>query len=127
MRSSLPRYAIGTWIFLNMSFLVYADEPKVCRMGCGPRVAWYARPADSKGDCGYYVGGGRALGGEPRCPTEGTWGWDHPTRLLTRRVALAWSHGRHYQGGTGAYKTDGPKVPDLPALLNPAVYKHHKD
>ena len=29
------------------------------------------------------------------------------------RVILGWSHGRKYQGGTGAYHTDGPVVPDL--------------
>jgi hypothetical protein len=28
-------------------------------------------------------------------------------------MILGWSHGRRYQGGTGAYRTDGPVVPDL--------------
>jgi hypothetical protein len=28
-------------------------------------------------------------------------------------VILGWSQGRRYQGGTGAYRTDGPVLPDL--------------
>jgi hypothetical protein len=28
-------------------------------------------------------------------------------------VILGWSHGRKYQGGTGAYETDGPVLPDV--------------
>ena len=28
-------------------------------------------------------------------------------------MILGWSHGRKYQGGTGAYRTDGPVMPDL--------------
>jgi hypothetical protein len=57
---------------------------------------------------GYWVGGGTAFGGGPPCEHEGTWGWDFEG-WPTRRVWLNWSHGR-YQGGTGAYKTDGPKL-----------------
>jgi hypothetical protein len=72
---------------------------------------------------GYYVGGGRACGGTPRCCTEGTWGWDYQGWVLPRRVLLYWSHGRRYQGGIGAYKTDGPHVPDLPGLLNPDLLR----
>ena len=44
---------------------------------------------------------------------DGTWGWDETgCHLFRRRVILGWSHGRKYQGGTGAYLTDGPVVPD---------------
>jgi hypothetical protein len=59
---------------------------------------------------GSYVGGGKAFGGHGRCANEGTWGWDYtPFRPMSSRIFLNWSHGRHYQGGTGAYATDGPK------------------
>ena len=59
---------------------------------------------------GGYVGGGKAFGGHSRCSNEGTWGWDYtPFRPMSSRLFLGWSHGRHYQGGTGAYATDGPK------------------
>lgn len=58
---------------------------------------------------GYWVGGGTAIGGGPPCADEGTWGWDFEG-YPSRRIWLNWSHGRRYQGGTGAYKTDGPKL-----------------
>ena len=45
---------------------------------------------------------------------DGTWGWDETGRRhFRRRTILGWSQGRKYQGGTGAYRTDGPVVPDL--------------
>ena len=59
---------------------------------------------------GGYVGGGKALHGHGRCANEGTWGWDYtPFHSMSPRKFLGWSHGRHYQGGAGAYATDGPK------------------
>ena len=58
---------------------------------------------------GYWVGGGTAFGGGPPCADEGTWGWDFEG-TPSRRIWLNWSHGRRYQGGTGNYKTDGPKL-----------------
>jgi len=67
---------------------------------------------------GYYVGGGLACRGEPRHPTEGTWGWDYEGRFFCRRIWLGWGHGRRYQGGTGAYKIDGPKL-HLPESTKP--------
>jgi hypothetical protein len=45
---------------------------------------------------------------------EGTWGWDETGgQHFRRRNILGWSQGRRYQGVTGAYRTDGPVVPDL--------------
>jgi len=102
-----------------------AQDPGHCRAGCPERVAWYARPSESPAYVGYYVGGGSAVGGSYRCPHEGTWGWDYQGRFLPHRVMLYWSHGCRYQGGTGAYKVNGPPVPDVPALLNPALYSHN--
>ncbi len=101
-----------------------ADDCGQRRAGCPQCVACYAHPSDTPAYVGYYVGGGCAVGGSCRCPDEGTWGWDYQGWLLPRRVLLYWSHGRRYQGGSGAYKINGPPVPDVPALLNPALYSH---
>ena len=77
--------------------------------GC-PSISCHARPSDTPAYGGYYVGGGAAFHGEPRGPCEGTWGWDYSGFLIHRRVALDWFHGWRSQGGTGAYKTDGPRL-----------------
>ena len=75
------------------------------RAGC-PQTVWsHARPSDSPNYSGYYVGGGAAVRGQPRCPQEGTWGWDY-LGLFPKNVALYWWHGDHRQGGGGAYATD---------------------
>lgn len=59
---------------------------------------------------GGYVGGGKAHGGQGPCPHQGTWGWDYtPFRPMSSKLFLRYSNGRHAQGGTGAYATDGPK------------------
>jgi len=70
----------------------------------------WAIPSDTGSYVGYPVGGGAWLRkhAEPPYPQEGTWGWDYRGKLLLRRVMLGWSHGRLYQGGSGAYRTDGP-------------------
>lgn len=78
----------------------------------GPRsVACYAQPSDTGRYRGDYVGGGCACHGEPSYLTEGTWGWDYESCFLIRDVFLKWCHCGRYQGGTGAYKTDGPPYP----------------
>ena len=76
---------------------------------CGG-TAWYAVPSDAGRYVGYYVGGGSPFRGEPRRPDEGVWGWDYSGSRFTPRIMLLWNHGRFYQGGTGAYKTDGPRL-----------------
>jgi hypothetical protein len=60
---------------------------------------------------GGFIGGGKGgHGGHEPCLNEGTWGWDYNLfRPMSSRIFLKWSHGRHYQGGTGSYATDGPK------------------
>jgi hypothetical protein len=81
----------------------------------------HVTPSATLGGIGYYVGGGVPIGrgqfysdGASRWRDEGTWGWDETGGMHFRhRVILGWSHGRRYQGGTGAYRTDGPVVPDL--------------
>ncbi len=100
---------------------VFADPPdswhEQRRAGFPLEISPRAKPSDT----GRYVGG--TVGGgawsfrkaDPPLPNEGTWGWDYSGGLLQRRVFLGWWHGRRYQGGGGAYQTDGPKVlPPLP-------------
>jgi hypothetical protein len=69
-------------------------------------------PSDTGRYTMYRVGGGcscRLLADSP-FPWEGTWGWDYVGRWLGPDVILGWWHGRRYQGGTGAYQTDGPTL-----------------
>jgi hypothetical protein len=90
---------------------VHAGEP--CaedgqrRAGYPLEVSALAAPSDTGHYVGYYVGGGAPVLGQPRCPDEGTWGWDYCGFVLPKRVRLQWWHGRCYQGGVGAYRTAG--------------------
>jgi hypothetical protein len=92
-------------------FIPHTDE----RAGYPRALANHIEPSVTPGGIGYYVGGGVALGhGHSRQRDDGTWGWDETGgQRFRRRVILGWSHGRKYQGGTGAYRTDGPVMPDL--------------
>ena len=101
-----------------------AKEPTLCnhpvkdrwcndfvRAGCPCNISCFARPSLLPRECGYYVGGGAPChAGEARYCDEGTWGWDYFGMLGRKKVALNWHHGEKYQGGTGAYKTDGPHL-----------------
>lgn len=80
------------------------------RAGCPQNIRPHARPSNGPHFWGWWVGGGTAFGGEGPCEDEGTWGWDYEGGIIPKRIWLGWSHGRRYQGGTGAYKTDGPKL-----------------
>lgn len=81
------------------------------RAGCPQNISCLAATTPNPHDCGYYVGGGaRGKQGGPRYRNEGTWGWDFWGTLERKHVALNWYHGEKYQGGSGAYKTDGPKI-----------------
>ena len=72
----------------------------------------WALPSETGGSISHWVGGGapRWFRTDPPTIDEGTWGWDYRGLLVPRRVVLNWWHGRRYQGGTGAYGTDGPKL-----------------
>ena len=85
------------------------DAPVARRIFGWPRLSL---PSDTGHYIGYYVGGGngRPHKKEDRHDDEGTWGWDYQGWLIPRRVMLGWWHGQNYQGGTGAYKTDGPRL-----------------
>jgi hypothetical protein len=87
------------------------------RAGCPQTISPLARPTESPHEIGYYVGGGareRSRHGEPRFAHEGVWGTDYAGVLIPKHVQLGWWHGRHAQGGTGAYRTDGPRLVHRP-------------
>ena len=113
-------------VFMSAGLAAYVGaglaraENADCRTGSPSQVACYARPSDTPQYVGYYVGGGSAVGGTHRSCNEGTWGWDYGGCFFPHRVLLYWSHWR-YQGGTGAYRTEGPRVPDIPACAAAAV------
>jgi hypothetical protein len=83
------------------------------RAGDPQCVSPLAKSAESPFEEGYYVGGGaRVKGclGEERRDNEGTWGMDYTGILFHKKIELRWSHGKRYQGGVGAYRTDGPRL-----------------
>jgi hypothetical protein len=91
-------------------FIPHTDH----RAGHPRNLAHHLERSATAGGIGSYIGGGVCLGlGDPRFHGEGTWGWDETgSHLFRRRALLGWSHGRKYQGGTGAYYTDAPHIPD---------------
>jgi hypothetical protein len=91
-----------------------------CPPAALPPVAHWAQPSITPA----YVGGGcpHNRGGEPRCATEGTWGWDWSGWCLHRKVDLLWWHGRRCQGGVGAYRSEGPEPL---RRLHEAAEEHH--
>jgi hypothetical protein len=93
------------------------DLPQACPLcrqyqkGCPQNIAWYAQPSNTPRYIGYYVGGGALVNeSKARFADEGTWGWDYSPLLIKSRVRLGWWHGEHAQGGTGSYRTDGPRL-----------------
>ena len=101
MRRAFPMAGLA---FVLCAGLTWAEDHSYY-----PEVGRCARPSKGPDYTGYYVGGGAPCRGEPRCSTEGTWGWDYKGRCFSRNVWLDWWHGRRYQGGSGNYKTDGPE------------------
>src|SRR5262245_33238849 len=83
-----------------------------CRAGWPLLVRPHAIPASTRHYGGYWVGGGVPLFGDSPHLIEGTFGWDY-FGALNKYIDLNWSHGRRYQGGTGAYRTDGPRLHQL--------------
>jgi hypothetical protein len=77
--------------------------------GFPQEVSCLAKPSETNAYVGYRVGGGRPCRGDYPHSWEGTWGWDYQGCKLPRQVILGWWHGR-CQGGTGAYRTDGPHL-----------------
>ena len=97
-------------LLLTCFAAAHADPPEHAPH-VSPQPPRWSLPSQSRGGVGYHVGGGNPFPhlAEPRTSEEGTWGWDYQGWLFPRRVINGWWHGRRYQGGTGAYKTDGPK------------------
>jgi hypothetical protein len=110
----MNRTAFTVGAFLLATSTVLAQD---CRSRCKPkddfqragnpqRVAWWAVPSDTGHYLPYLVGGGQPYHGDRPCRGEGTVGWDYKGLLPANAIRLFWSHGR-YQGGIGAYRTEG--------------------
>jgi hypothetical protein len=78
--------------------------------GCAMNVRPRAIPSNTRHYGGYWVGGGSPIRGDSPTAEEGTFGWDYFGMTFAKRIDLNWSHGRRYQGGRGAYNTDGPRL-----------------
>ncbi|MBL8795736.1 MAG: hypothetical protein JNM56_17655 [Planctomycetia bacterium] len=91
-----------------------ADDPchTMARAGYPQEVSCFARPSDTGAYIGYQVGGGSPFrkNSYGPAPDAGTWGWDYQGWCFARKVVLRWWAKPHYQGGTGAYKTEGPRL-----------------
>ena len=81
-----------------------------CRAGWPASARRHAIPSNTRHYGAYWVGGGQALKGDAPFAHEGTYGWDYFGILFRKCIDLNWSHGRRNEGGSGAYKTDGPKL-----------------
>lgn len=86
-------------------------RPTLFTGGVPYRVGLFAKPTYTF-EYGYgWVGGGAPTWrGEPRRANEGVWGRDYVGVLYLRRVWPNWFHSDRYQGGTGAYLNEGPKL-----------------
>lgn len=83
------------------------------RAGNPQCISPLAKPTESPHEEGYYVGGGaraKSRHADERRPGEGVWGTDYSGLIIPKHTNLKWWHGRRYQGGVGAYGTDGPRV-----------------
>jgi len=91
------------------------------RAGYPTEISCLAHPDEPRNRTGYYVGGGCPCKGTGPTTNEGTWGWDYVGNCAFHpKVVLNWCRCRH-QGGVGAYKTDGPRVPDVVPILKEAA------
>jgi hypothetical protein len=130
----MPRYSSGAALLAGLALFAGSgraadDDAKplgsdgcdhtMTRAGYPESISRYARPSNTCEYYGYYVGGGCPCRGGPPGPLQGLWGWDyggHP-HLVKPRIVLNWCC--RYQGGKGAYRTDGPHVPDVLAIKLP--------
>lgn len=82
------------------------------RAGCPNLWRWIADYSVQRKHTIGYIGGGSPwhVFGEGRCSNEGTFGMDSTSHWLSRKLWLKWNHGTRYQGGAGAYATDGPRL-----------------
>lgn len=83
----------------------------MARAGWPQEVSRFAKPSDTGSYIGYLVGGGSPCRGSYVPSSDGgTWGWDYWGCCFRRNVVLRWWTKPRYQGGAGAYKTDGPRL-----------------
>lgn len=95
-----------------LDIYTHESDHTMCRAGYPNRVARWATFAYGKHYSANWVGGGSPFcHTEPRTLTEGTWGLDYNRHIFPINTWLKWNHGRKYQAGYGAYKTDGPYPP----------------
>jgi hypothetical protein len=95
-----------------------APDHTFARAGYPNTVSACAQPGRTPDYCGYYVGGGCVRHGGPPGPLEGVYGYDYCCGpCFCHHVILNFC--ARYQGGIGAYKTDGPHVPNVFALKLP--------
>lgn len=83
------------------------------RAGDPQCISPLAKPTESPHELGYYVGGGarqRSHHADHRRSAEGVFGTDYRGIVIPKHVELGWWHGRRSQGGSGAYRVDGPRV-----------------
>jgi hypothetical protein len=86
-------------------------ENDYIRSGFPWEIRRHARPTRTPAYEHGYVGGGAAFNwGQPRTLEQGTWGRDYSGVALPRSIWLNYWGRQRYQGGTGGYKTDGPKL-----------------
>jgi hypothetical protein len=103
------RFWLGTLAVVACSAAFACGQSCDCQSGSCCEPSRFARPSDTGRYFGYYVGGGSAFRGDDRLANEGVWGWDYGGFHFVPRIELLWNHGRRYQGGAGAYQTDGPR------------------
>ena len=97
----------------NITWGPPSEDHRSCdhaRAGCPQCLRNITIPSNTRFYGGYYVGGGTPTRGAGRASEDGTWGWDYSGILFPKRIALNWTAKGLHQGGTGAYKTDGPKL-----------------
>lgn len=81
--------------------------------GCPESISPLAKKTKSPHEESYYVGGGareRSRHGGERQHNEGVYGVDYKGILIPKKNQLGWWHGQRYQGGTGSYGPDGPRL-----------------
>ena len=108
-----------------------APDHTFARAGNPCAVSRLARPGRTPDYCGYYVGGGCAVRGGPPGPLQGVFGYDYcQGPCVSHHVVLGFCYGCRPKGGIGAYKTDGPHVPNvlgvkLPERASPECCSAH--
>jgi hypothetical protein len=111
-----PTYTVSDQVSPPSSGIVWGATSEgyrdcdFARAGCPQCQQNRTIPSNTRFYGGYYVGGGTPTRGAGRCIEDGTWGWDYSGILFPKRIALNWTAKGRYQGGTGTYKTDGPKL-----------------